>query len=155
MGARAVYLLATAGMRIGCASPIRPLCGIYKSAPKWRKSANGRGVLTTRAAIKARYITINRHFDKGKIKIKPRDKATINATTKTKKKINLIHGKINLIGSPKKLIQSQRRNFFNHKEASYYDNDKYPNIRYLGCVSLCLGPASPLSPLRASCLPCS
>jgi len=30
----------TAGMRIDCVSPIRPLCGIYKSAPRWRKSAN-------------------------------------------------------------------------------------------------------------------
>ena len=27
-------------MRIDCVSPIRPLCGIYKSAPRWRKSAN-------------------------------------------------------------------------------------------------------------------
>ena len=30
----------TAGMRIDCVSPIRPLCGIYKSAPRWRKSTN-------------------------------------------------------------------------------------------------------------------
>jgi hypothetical protein len=30
----------TAGMRIDCVSPTRPLCGIYKSAPRWRKSAN-------------------------------------------------------------------------------------------------------------------
>ena len=30
----------TAGMRIDCVSPIRPLCGIYKSAPRWRESAN-------------------------------------------------------------------------------------------------------------------
>merc|ERR1711998_693723 len=29
-----------AGMRIDCVSPIRPLCGIYKSAPRWRESAN-------------------------------------------------------------------------------------------------------------------
>ena len=27
-------------MRIDCVSPIRPLCGIYKSAPRWRESAN-------------------------------------------------------------------------------------------------------------------
>ena len=25
---------------IDCVSPIRPLCGIYKSAPRWRKSAS-------------------------------------------------------------------------------------------------------------------
>ena len=30
----------TAGMRIDCVSPIRPLCGIYKSAPRWREPAN-------------------------------------------------------------------------------------------------------------------
>ena len=30
----------TAGMRVDCVSPIRLLCGIYKSAPRWRKSAN-------------------------------------------------------------------------------------------------------------------
>ena len=28
-------------MRTDCVSPIRPLCGIYKSAPRWRKSAKG------------------------------------------------------------------------------------------------------------------
>jgi hypothetical protein len=28
------------GMRIDCVSPIRPLRGIYKSAPRWRKSAS-------------------------------------------------------------------------------------------------------------------
>jgi len=27
-------------MRIDCVSPIRPLCGIYKSVPRWRESAN-------------------------------------------------------------------------------------------------------------------
>ena len=27
-------------MRIDCVSPIRPLCGIYKSAPRWRESTN-------------------------------------------------------------------------------------------------------------------
>jgi hypothetical protein len=27
-------------MRVDCVSPIRLLCGIYKSAPRWRKSAN-------------------------------------------------------------------------------------------------------------------
>ena len=27
-------------MRIDCVRPTRPPCGIYKSAPRWRKSAN-------------------------------------------------------------------------------------------------------------------
>jgi len=53
-------------MRIDCVSPTRPLCGIYKSAPRWRESANDGSKATGvkqavpyRTGREARYLSVS------------------------------------------------------------------------------------------------
>ena len=90
-------------MRIDCVSPIRPLYGIYKSAPRWRKSANDGSKTSCALPHRSRgQVSVGFHG----IKSKSKSQSKIQAKTPQEVKTTPSQDDLDLVKGLKRLGQA-------------------------------------------------